>query len=324
MSLRFTLGEAWHRSTSKEGLSMKRLHAALRYVQLIGLVVAAWLVGWTPPVQAQATTTCTTTDLSSLLAHEYRSSWHAYDQLSCLETHFRSAHDRRAVFLSVYALTTRRIAEAVDAGFFEDNSWVAEYQTRFANYYRQALLDYENGHRDRVPRAWLAAFDSASSGQTLILQDALLGMNAHINFDLAYAVRDVQLGPDRARRYRDHTRINDVLLRIMDEVQAALGELYGPGMAELDHAFGHVDEEIFGGGIVMARQLAWQHAEWLAAGHWWWQRQWMDWWMDETSGGMAGMLLGVSLDPEIRDELRRREGSDPTSEFCRHFTCADL
>ncbi|TPV95755.1 MAG: hypothetical protein B7733_08260 [Myxococcales bacterium FL481] len=301
---------------------MKRQHGSLRYLQFFGWFVAAWLAVTERTGHAHPNS-CASAPLSDLLAIEYTSSWHAYEQLSCLETRFRVAHDRRAVFLSVYALTTRRIAESVDAGYFEDSAWVAEYQTRFANYYRRALQHYERGQRRRVPRAWLAAFDSALSGQTLILQDALLGMNAHINFDLAYAVRDVQLGPDRARAYRDHTRINDVLLRIMDEVQTALGQLYGPGMRELDVAFGHLDERVFGGSIIVARQIAWQHAEWLAAGEWWWQRQWMDWWMDETSGGIAGMLLGVSLEPGIRAELRRREGSDPTSEFCRHFPCAD-
>ena len=35
---------------------------------------------------------------------------------------------------------------------------------------------------------WLKAFDSATSAKTLIIQDVLLCMNAHSDFDLPFAI----------------------------------------------------------------------------------------------------------------------------------------
>jgi hypothetical protein len=98
------------------------------------------------------------------------------------------------------------------------------------------------GARSQVPNAWLKAFDAAAAGQTLVIQDLLLGMNAHINFDLPFAIEAVGISPNTTSRYLDHTRVNDVLGEISNEIVAALGSLYGTSYAALDSALGPLDE----------------------------------------------------------------------------------
>ena len=94
---------------------------------------------------------------------------------------------------------------------FEDNAWVERYMVTFANLYREALASYEARDLERVPKAWRLCFDAAVAGTGLVLQDMLLGVNAHVNHDLPLALSAISIEPDRAQRYRDHSSVNAVL-----------------------------------------------------------------------------------------------------------------
>jgi hypothetical protein len=52
---------------------------------------------------------------------------------------FRGGGRRRAIFASVYALTTLRMAESIDGGDYTNTAWMRAHQTEFANHYRKAL-----------------------------------------------------------------------------------------------------------------------------------------------------------------------------------------
>jgi hypothetical protein len=264
---------------------------------------------------------CTETSVAALTADPYTSHWDAYDGIACLEEHFLAAGDRRAIFASVYALTTLRVAESIDAGEYTNTAWMQSYQTEFANHYRRAVREYELGHRSAVPDAWLAAFDAAASGETLIIQDILLGMNAHINFDLAFAIERVRISPSTTSRYLDHTRVNDALGEVAEEITAALTSLYGSNFAALDAALGVVDELLLAGGMASARQNAWNNAVSLTYSTWWTRPTVVAW---IRTGAMvnAALTLGITLSPSLTSALRELEGSDPGSTFCEHFMCS--
>jgi hypothetical protein len=263
---------------------------------------------------------CTTTDVATLTNTAYASHWAAYDGLACLEEHFLATGDRRAIFASVYALTTLRMAQSIDGGDYTNTAWMQNYQTTFANYYRKALHDYEVGNASAVPEPWRIAFDAAASGETLIIQDALLGMNAHINFDLPFAIEKVKISPNTTSRYLDHTRVNDVLAEVGDEIIAALGSLYGSNYATLDAALGPADELFLSVGMATARQNAWNNAVSLTNSSWW--NRWIvvDW-IDAGATSSANLTLALTLAPSVRDALRAVEGSNPGSTFCQHFPC---
>jgi Family of unknown function (DUF5995) len=123
-------------------------------------------------------------------------------------------HSPLRVFLATYTRTTRAVAEALQDGRFEDPAWVEEWDVVFADLYLDALEAYRRDPAS-APRPWRIAFgaDSRLPAETRLL----LGMNAHINYDLPQALiavippEDVQNGRLMDRRRRDHERIDDIL-----------------------------------------------------------------------------------------------------------------
>jgi hypothetical protein len=124
----------------------------------------------------------------------------------------RIGHQR--VFLSTYQRTTRAVGEAINAASFEDPTWVEGWDVSFAELYLDAL-DIELDDGVQVPRPWRLAF--AAPPALPPLRHVLLGINAHINYDLPQALLAVISDDDFTdpvlmdRRRRDHERIDAVL-----------------------------------------------------------------------------------------------------------------
>jgi hypothetical protein len=133
------------------------------------------------------------------------------DRLDALPADARN----RRLFLSTYLRTTRAVGKAIDDGSFEDPEWVERWDVVFAEYYLRAHDADRSGQREAVPRPWRLAFGARDDLPAL--GHVLLGVNAHINYDLPQALLDV-IPADRFddrvlldRRRRDHERIDAVL-----------------------------------------------------------------------------------------------------------------
>jgi hypothetical protein len=133
--------------------------------------------------------------------------------------------DPASFFLGTYARTTRAVAAALEQGLFEDPAWVEEWDVVFADLYLDALEAYRQVPA-RAARPWRIAF--GADPRLHPVGHVLLGMNAHINYDLPQALLAVVppeafADPDVvASRRRDHERIDDVLA---ERVSAEDGEL---------------------------------------------------------------------------------------------------
>jgi uncharacterized protein DUF5995 len=121
--------------------------------------------------------------------------------------------EHRREFLGTYQRTTIAVGKAVRDGVFEDGPWVEEWDVAFANLYLDALdADLGGG---RVPRPWRLAFEAPPDLKPL--QHVLLGINAHINYDLPQALLAVISDEEFSdptiveSRRRDHERIDGVL-----------------------------------------------------------------------------------------------------------------
>jgi len=135
------------------------------------------------------------------------------------------ARDPGRFFLGTYLRTTRAVGGALAADGFEDPAWVARWDVDFAVLYLDAL---EAHRRDpsAVAEPWRLAFgaDPALPPEAHVL----LGMNAHINFDLPQSLLRMIPPADFAsptvleRRRRDHERIDDVLAAQVGTEDAAL------------------------------------------------------------------------------------------------------
>jgi hypothetical protein len=176
------------------------------------------------------------------------------------------AGDRRGIFLSCYAQMTGNMLKAVQAGEFHDNAWVGKLLEHFAGYYFNALDGYEL-QPQAAPAVWQAAFETARDPQAHVLQHLMLGVNAHINYDLVFALEDV-LRPDwqvlspqqRTERYEDHCRVNLVIAETVDAVQDSVVERFAPKMDLLDDGLGPLDEWLVSKLISIYRDRVWQQS----------------------------------------------------------------
>jgi hypothetical protein len=154
------------------------------------------------------------------------------DVLTALE----ADRDPGRFFLGTYLRTTRAVAAALEAGTFEDDDWVARWDVDFAGLYLDAL-DAHRGDPARPPAPWRLAF-GAKPGLPPEAH-VLLGMNAHINFDLPQSLvrmsppEDFAVAACLELRRRDHERIDGVLAARVAEEDLAL-ELAGGRRTLLD------------------------------------------------------------------------------------------
>ncbi len=179
----------------------------------------------------------------------------AFDALECA---FVKRHDGRGAFHTTYRLVTHAALDRIGRGYFEDDAYIAHAVVVFANYYREALLNYELGVRAAVPKIWCIAFDAAVGGRVSLHQCVLLGVAAHIR-DLAYTVADLGTEP-RDARHRDYTAVNEVLWNATDCIQRRLCRLYEPGFCVSDRAFLFLDEGFANGWLENIREDAWRKA----------------------------------------------------------------
>lgn len=176
------------------------------------------------------------------------------------------AADRKAVFLRCYSMMTANMLAAIERGEFTDRDWVDRLLHRFADYYFDALDRYERTPA-AAPAVWRLAHDATRDPATLPLQHLLLGVNAHINYDLVLTLADLLepewgalSAPQRAARYRDHGHVNRVIARTIDAVQDEVLEPAMPGMSLLDVLMGPLDEYLIARLITGWREDVWQNA----------------------------------------------------------------
>jgi len=141
----------------------------------------------------------------------------------------RTSASRRE-FLQTYQRTTDAVGAAVRDGGFDDPEWVQRWDVAFADLYLDALETTLAGLRPARP--WDIAFSAPADLPAL--RHVLLGMNAHINYDLPQAllavITDAEFGDAAllARREADHQAIDGVLASRVGAEDDELARLSGP------------------------------------------------------------------------------------------------
>ncbi|WP_437977149.1 DUF5995 family protein [Sorangium sp. So ce295] len=193
------------------------------------------------------------------------------EALIALETvaaRLRERNDPRAVFPDVYAVITRRVKEAVEGadGRFLEPAWISRLAGIFCEYYLTALAASLDGRSTGV-EAWDVAFQCASAGGAAAAVHGLLGINAHINYDLALGLyrNIVQHGAAQdARlldRYRhDHDLVNEILAAAMPEIFAILRVRYGCPLARIATFSRDVERAV--SSVVMYLLKCWRDRVW--------------------------------------------------------------
>jgi hypothetical protein len=175
-----------------------------------------------------------------------------------------AARERRSTlgyFPALYQEVTRRVKVGIAQGFFDDGERMARLDVVFASRYLAAYQEYGSG--GAASACWQAAFQETANGQLIILQALLLGINAHINFDLAIAAATVCPGEAIAGLAGDFDKINQILGSLLPEVEVVVGR-FSPLIGLLDQIGGRSEEEVLGFSLDAARQDSWNHALVLA------------------------------------------------------------
>ena len=187
-------------------------------------------------------------------------------KMSDLLAAWEADNDRRSIFLSCYKMMTQNVVAAILANEFEDPPWVATLMDNFAGYYFQALDAYENKPAS-PPDVWRIAFISAQNPRTHALVNLVLGVNAHINYDLVFALSELlaveweQITPaQRQKRHRDHDRINLIISDTIDEVKEQIIDRYQPLIGVVDKVLGPLDDWMTSLLISEWREEVWKHA----------------------------------------------------------------
>lgn len=188
------------------------------------------------------------------------------DKMQSLIRQWEETGDRRAVFLDCYRRMTVNVLKAIEDGQFNDPVWVNVLLHRFAEYYFEALQAYDLKD-PATPAIWVLAHNQALEAGTPIWKNLLLGVNAHINYDLVAALADVlkpewaQLSAEqRDQRHNDHCYVNQIIRQTIDWVQDEVVERYSPLMDWVDKLLGPVDEWLTGRLIAGWRDQVWLEA----------------------------------------------------------------
>ena len=124
--------------------------------------------------------------------------------------------DRRRHWHGVYRRGTVAVRNEIERGGFLDAAWLERWDLVFADIYLEAMERWDRGEGPSGP--WQVAFEATRDPTIPPLRHVLLGLNAHVNFDLPQALIGVISDHEfddaevMARRFRDHKHVDDVLV----------------------------------------------------------------------------------------------------------------
>jgi len=183
------------------------------------------------------------------------------DRLGAIAHTARARGERLGWFAILYLRTTLRVRSGILGGRFEDGPRMERLDVLFANRYLEAYAQHRAGLEP--PASWRFAFERANEPDHLVLQHLMLGMNAHINFDLGIAAHATCPGRGIHALERDFFEINRILAEMIDVVQADLNRL-SPWLGRIDRIGGRGDEALVHAFLVHSRRAAWRKARRLA------------------------------------------------------------
>ena len=163
-----------------------------------------------------------------------------------------AAGDASGYFPALYSRVTERIGASIEDGAFQDGPGLDRFATRFASHYIAAAHDHGRG-----PQCWQASWNVAADPRLLIVQHLLLGINAHVNYDLPRAVVEVadERGDLLSIRH-DFDAVNDVLAATYVDVVKDLDRVSRWVNSAARLGGGHA----FNFSLALARARAWQAA----------------------------------------------------------------
>lgn len=156
-------------------------------------------------------------------------------------------------FNYTYYIITKNVAGKFGQDYFKHESLMEEFDINFAYYYFNALGDYMTGKK--MAPAWKICFDFCRQDKSFQINYMALGVNAHVNNDLALSLHDII----KTEGFKeDFDKVNQVIAESLSEVIAALEEK-NPAFNKLKNQFQGQYAVILNGIICRWRAQAWNN-----------------------------------------------------------------
>ena len=168
---------------------------------------------------------------------------------------------RAGYFAVLYRRMTIAVQQGIINGSFENAERMAQLDVNFANRYFEAWQAYSD--KQPCTSAWTKVFDTCNAKSLIILQHLLLGINTHINLDLAIAAAKTSPGKTIFDLQNDFDKINVVIAAVMQTIQGNLVKIWPP--LKLVLAISNKEQDaVLNFSITNARKISWANATILA------------------------------------------------------------
>ena len=169
----------------------------------------------------------------------------------------KAKSDPLGYFPALYRQVTLTVKQGIATGSFDNGPRMDRFDAIFANRYFAAYDAWRSG--GQPSKCWQVAFQAMQSGRLIILQDLLVGINAHINLDLGVAAGETFPGAALQDFHGDFDKINEILSDLLPKVEDTVSE-FSPLLGLLAKIGGKDAIEVLDFSIDAARDDAWLHA----------------------------------------------------------------
>jgi hypothetical protein len=174
---------------------------------------------------------------------------------------FEAIRDSRAVFAHAYGCMTKSLADGLTDVGFDDPRWITAMVEAFAARFFAAQTAIDEGRA--IPPGWKEVGEVLVKSRTSTYEDLLLGMSAHIIYDLPHALIDTGFKDPlfRSSHLADYHRMNDVLGAAIDDIQDKVAVRYDSSIRFIDQLANRHDELLTNYRMRLWRGMAWYNAE---------------------------------------------------------------
>ncbi|GAA4588461.1 hypothetical protein GCM10023107_09480 [Actinoplanes octamycinicus] len=170
--------------------------------------------------------------------------------------------NRVASFNTLYLTITEQVADSLRSPDCVDPEWLEVLDVEFARLYFTALAAW--GVPDKNPAdAWEVLFRRAYDDKVTVMDAAVLGVNAHINHDLALALLATwdRLGyPGEGPQHPDYLLVNKIFYQQIPLLRRRFATAW---QLEIDRCVGDLDDWSQRILVRTTRAMAWEQAETL-------------------------------------------------------------
>ena len=169
-----------------------------------------------------------------------------------------------ADFNKLYLRITTSVLERLYEGRFEDPQFLSRLDVEFAARYFDALRAWAGPDASpRCPKVWAGLFARIPGPDCRPLPSACAGVNAHINFDLPFALVTTfdYLGTDPiddSDQHHDYLVVNDIFAESIPGLRRGYLEKW---QLLIDTMNGRLDDWWQGEAVEYTRNVAWRNAQ---------------------------------------------------------------